>query len=201
MSRCRCQSPLLDSGGGQRCGIRYVPVHRGRHEVPSPSSQTYSVFAIANQMPKGNATGVELPLWSTPLASDVGNPGSIVIGTAASSAVVPVASVAGIADLIDSVDSIAAAAFGDVHRVVEDGQTAEIVVLSRLVCGCVADLSNFEMADLVDIGRQGGVWPGTRSSAPVEFTEIDSVLRARELTLRETAIVVVANDVVRSVAL
>src|SRR6266481_6313144 len=60
--------------------------------VPSPSSQAYNVFASANQIPKGNATGAGLPFWSTPLASDVGNPGRIVIGAAASCAVVPVGS-------------------------------------------------------------------------------------------------------------
>src|SRR5882724_1786230 len=66
-----------------------LPLTAGVTSVPSPSSQTYKVVAFANQIPNGNATGVGLPLESTPLASVVGNPGSIVIGRLASVAVSP----------------------------------------------------------------------------------------------------------------
>src|SRR5579864_8207394 len=59
--------------------------------VPSPSSQTYSVVSCANQMPKGYATGTGAPP-STPLASVLGKPGRIVIGTFFNVASLPVGS-------------------------------------------------------------------------------------------------------------
>src|ERR1700687_4112452 len=68
------------------------PFTAGVTSVPSPSSQTYSVVALANQIPNGNATGVGLPLESTPLAKVVGNPGRIVIGNFSSVAVSPLGS-------------------------------------------------------------------------------------------------------------
>src|SRR5580692_615754 len=66
-----------------------LPLTAGVTKVPSPSSQTYSVVAFANQIPNGNATGVGLPVVDTPLASTVGNPGSTVMGTVARVAVSP----------------------------------------------------------------------------------------------------------------
>src|ERR1700722_10237906 len=66
------------------------PLTAGVTSVPSPSSQTYSVLAFANQIPNGNATGVTVPFGATPPASVVGNRGRIVIGVLASAAVLPV---------------------------------------------------------------------------------------------------------------
>src|SRR5580658_9847719 len=65
------------------------PLTAGVTNVPSPSSQTYSVLAFANQIPNGNAAGVTVPFGATPCASVVGNPGRIVIGVLASAAVSP----------------------------------------------------------------------------------------------------------------
>src|ERR1700722_3252837 len=50
------------------------PLTAGVTSVPSPSSQTYSVFALANHIPNGNARGFTL-------VSVFGNPGRIVIGS------------------------------------------------------------------------------------------------------------------------
>src|SRR5262245_40483779 len=50
--------------------------------VPSPSSQTYKVDASANQIPKGNETGWPIVRsCASPLASVVGKPDRILMGT------------------------------------------------------------------------------------------------------------------------
>ena len=64
------------------------------------------------------------------LASAVGNPGSTVMGARPRG---QSRQGARVADLIDRVDTVAAAALGDVERVVEDGESAEIIVLAGLV--------------------------------------------------------------------
>src|ERR1700722_16881654 len=65
-------------------GVATFPFTAGETSVPSPSSQTYSVLALANQIPNGYATGVTAPVvGSAPAASVTGNPGRIVIGTVA----------------------------------------------------------------------------------------------------------------------
>jgi hypothetical protein len=83
-----------------------LPLTAGFTSSPSPSSHTYRVLASANQMPKGYATGLlVLPSRPTPLASVVGNPGKVVIGSAARSGGWQCTRVA---DLVDSVDAASA---------------------------------------------------------------------------------------------
>jgi hypothetical protein len=65
------QTPLLLSSRRQCCASATFPFNAGETSVPSPSSQTYRVVSLANQIPKGNAVEV--------LAVVLGNPGRIVI--------------------------------------------------------------------------------------------------------------------------
>src|SRR5580700_3791449 len=67
------------------CGSATLPFTGGVTNVPSPSSHTYNVFALAKNIPNGKFVPV--------LASVFGKPGRIVSGTFANSAAVPVGKV------------------------------------------------------------------------------------------------------------
>ena len=60
---------------------------------------------------------------------------------------------AGVSHSIHGVNSVAAAALGDVHRIVENRQPAEIVIFPRFVRSSLANLGNFEVANHIDVGR------------------------------------------------
>ena len=100
-------------------GVATFPFTAGVTSIPSPSSQTYRVFRLANQMPNGYRTGVTAPVvGSAPAARVLGKPGRIVIGTFARVREISRRENALSADLIDSVDAVTAAALGDVQGVV-----------------------------------------------------------------------------------
>ena len=75
---------------------------------------------------------------------------------------------AGRPNLIHGVNPVSTAAFRHVQRVVENRQSAEVIVFPWLVRGFVAHLRDREFANLVDVRRHGGACPGTNSSTPVE---------------------------------
>ena len=101
---------------------------------------------------------------------------------------------AGGARLIDGVDAVAAAALGDVERVVEDGEAAEVGVLARLVG------AEFQTADHVDVGRKRRRLPRVEQFGARGIGQVDPVLGGRHLLLGEVAGVVVAHHVIEAVA-
>src|SRR5262249_28199702 len=99
----------------------------------------------------------------------------------------------GVANLIDGVDSIPAAALSHEQRVVENRQPAIVVVLSRLICGCISNLANIELADHLrnDWGRTGYQQLGAS-----RMSEVQADLRACQLRGTEASIVVISSEVV-----
>ncbi len=90
---------------------------------------------------------------------------------------------AGISHLVHCVDSVAAAALRDVHRIVENGQPAEIVILPRFVRSSVADLRHFEVADHIDAWRYRRCLSGYQKFSSRGVNQVQSDLCFGELRL------------------
>jgi hypothetical protein len=70
------------------CASATFPFASGGFSTPSPSSQTYNVFASAKNIPNGKFVFV--------LASVLGNPGKMLSGTVIKTSAVPVGNVPGV---------------------------------------------------------------------------------------------------------
>src|SRR5215469_478711 len=149
------------------------PFTGGLTSVPSPSSHTYRVFASANQMPKGKATGLPvLQSSATPLASVVGNPGRTVIGAAARSAWLPVGSAPASPTwytVLIPFPPLPLVTYSVLLKIVRPRKLLSFPALSGVgYPSCVISKSPI----MSMLGGTGGVWPGTRNSAPVDVIRL-----------------------------